>query len=428
MRLSVGCTALIALFIVSGCGQSDAPADGTSNEVQPPPTTSLGPVGSDVGNTPEKKTVSNEVPAASDGMLLDVSPENSEAAKDSPEWVLEEIALLRAAPISEDPDVVGQQRRERNGKIIELATKLIAETHDDTKQEKVFNSAVTQLLQTRLEMALGGQPDDVDALYADVRAFDERDHDSASAEEAAFTLVRFAHANAQRFAASEPRWFEELSRQSRLYADGYPKNGERAAPILFAAARSCEINAPKVKDPATQTSLRNEAKLCYMALKDQFPDQPQGQRAVAILRRLRLVGQQLNQLSGPTLDGKFARIEQLRGRTAATVIAFWSSENEEFNEKADLLATTVRKHKGVYLLGVNMDEDELDVKAFLSKHDLPGKQIFFADADKQRWDNPIVNYWGIVEVPTIWVLNRDGKVLSTDVSIDDLDAFLARSL
>ncbi|MFK7821413.1 MAG: TlpA family protein disulfide reductase [Planctomycetaceae bacterium] len=429
MRFCATVIASVTLLLVSGCGGSDAPpADGTTETVQPPPTASIGTPKPDVSSQPATQTAAMNPANAGDGVMLDVSPDQSATEKDSPEWVLEEIALVRAAPISEDPSVVGQQRRERNARIIELATKLIAETHEDPKQEKFFNSAVRELLQTRLEMALGGQPDDIDALYADVRDLDERNHISAAAEEAAFTLVRFAHANAQRFAATEPQWFEELSRQSRLYADGYPKNGERAAPILFAAARSCEINAPKVKDPAMQKSLRNEAKLCYTALKDQFPGQPQGQRAVAILRRLRLVGQPLEQLSGPTLDGKFARIEQLRGRTKATVIVFWASDNEEFEQKSDLLVSTVRKHQGVYLLGVNMDEDELDVKAFLAKHPLPGKQIFFTDADKKRWDNPIVRYWGIVEVPTIWVLDKDGRVLSTEVTIDALDALLTRSL
>lgn len=407
-----------------GCGQSETPTP-TGNggeptagaDTQTPPVASIGGPGASV------KTASTD----SGGMTLDVTPETT-SDKDSPEWVLEEIALLRAQPISDDPKLVGQQRRDRNAKIIDLATKLIAETHDDPAGEKHFNNAVRQLLETRLEMALAGQPDDIDALFADVKDLDQRDHDSVAAEEGAFTLVRFAHQNAQRFAATEPRWFQELSRQARLYADGYPKKGERAAPILFAAARSCEINSPKVQNPEMSKNLIAEAKLCYTALKEQFPGQPQGQRAVAILRRLALPGTKLDQFSGPTLDGKFARIEQLRGRTEATVIAFWSSENEEFAKKADLLASTVRKHRGVYLLGVNLDSEEIDVKAFLAQHDLPGKQIFFTESNQRRWDNPLVSYWGIVDIPTLWVLAKDGTVLSTNVSIDGLDRFLQGKL
>ena len=182
-----------------------------------------------------------------------------------------------------------------------------------------------------------------------------------------------------------------------------------------------------MKDPKMQASLLNEATLCYTALKDQFPQDPSGQRAVAILRRLALRGQVLEQFAGPTLDGKYARIEQLRGKTSATVIVFWSSENEEFAKNVDQLVSTVRKHRGAYLLGVNLDTEELDVKAFLAQHEMPGKQLFFAEG-KRRWDNPIVTYWGIIDIPTVWVLDRDGQVVSTDVSIADLDALLTKTV
>lgn len=409
----------IAALIVAGCGQSpDTSVPGTEGSAgntnpKPPPVASIG----------APKTVAADKNAG--GMLLDVSPSEAEPVKDSPEWALEEISLLRAAPISDDPALVGQLRRERNGKIIDLAAKVISETHADPGQDEYFTNAVRQLLQTRLEMALAGQPDDIEAMYDDVKNLDERDHNSAAAEEGAFTLVRYAHANAQRFAGSEPHWFQELSRQARLYADGYPSKVDRAAPILFAAARSCEINAPRMKDPTTEASLLNEAKLCYSALKSQFAEHPDGQRAVAILRRLSVHGQLLEQFSGPTLDGKYARIEQLRGKTAATVIVFWSSESEEFEKNVGALVSAVRKHKGVYMLGVNLDTDELPLKAFLANHDIPGKQIFFP-AGKRGWDNPIVNYWGILEVPTVWVLDRQGVVVSTNVEISRLDDLLAK--
>ncbi len=426
MRCLRNTLVLAAAVMAAGCGKSDetAPiADGSAlatdggAQTVPPPVASISNPSVGSMQTP------------SGGMTMELAAGSTDAVDqvDSPEWALEEIALLKAEPISDDPAKVGQLRRERNSKIIDLATKLISETHDDPTKEKYFNDAVRQLLEMRLEMALAGQPDDIDALFDDVKNLDERDHNSVAAEEGAFTLVRYAHGNAQRFAGTEPRWFQELSRQARLYADGYPNRADRAAPILFAAARSCEIHSPKMKEPKMQASLLNEATLCYTALKDQFPQDPQGQRAVAILRRLGLRGQVLEQFAGPTLDGKYARIEQLRGKTAATVIVFWSSENEEFQKNVDQLVSTVRKHRGAYLLGVNLDIDELDVKAFLSQHKMPGKQLFFAEG-KRRWDNPIVTYWGIVDIPTVWVLDRDGKVVSTDVSIADLDALLAKTV
>ncbi len=423
MRLAL--TLALTTCLLIGCGQSDpAPTEGGGTDMTstqtPPPIASIGSPAASSDTSSGIQTASSD----GGGMTLDVSPGDADQA--SPEWALEEIALLRAQPIPDDPKKVGAIRRERNTKIIELAAKVIAETHENPKQETFFNNAVKQLLESRLEMALAGQPDDIDQLYDDVKDLDERDHASPAAEEGAFTLVRYAHANAQRFATSDPRWFQELAQQARLYADGYPTKTDRAAPILFAAARSCEIHSPKMEDPKLRTSLLKEAMLCYTTLKQQFSEHVNGQRAVAILRRLRLRGTELKQFAGPLLNGKNFRIDMLRGRTP--VLVFWSSENEKFARNVETLKATINKYKsaGVYMIGVSLDKDELDANAFITKHSLPGQTVFFKDPGKQRWDNPLVNYWGVVEIPTVWVLNKDGVVVSTDVSIDQLDQLLAQ--
>ena len=71
---------------------------------------------------------------------------------------------------------------------------------------------------------------------------------------------------------------------------------------------------------------------------------------------------------GPTLDGRFAEIERLRGRVA--VVVFWSSENEDFNRQTNRLVSTLSRHasKGVYLLGVNMDANKAAAEEYVRQH------------------------------------------------------------
>lgn len=411
--------ACLAILTVLGCGQSsnepaaeDATAEASSATAPQSPAarTQLPAI------TVSKSKVDDTEPR------FDLTPEYREG---SAEWTLEQITKLRASPIPTDPQEVTRIRRDRNRRIIDLATKVIAETHKSPNREELFNAAVHQLLEARLEMALRGHPDDIDALYEDVKNLDERDHDSVAAEEGAYTLARYTHTNARRFASQDPRWLEEFARQARLYAESFTSRPDRAATLLFAAGRSCEIHAARVKAEVA-SSLSAEAVSCFRLLKNQYPDMTQGQQATGILRRLGVVGQRLTQFSGPALDGQDASIEQLRGHV--TIVLFWSSENAEFQKAYGRLAGVLQQFRsaGVRLLGVSLDREQQQAVDFLRSHPLPGRHIFFPDEDHRRWDNPVVRYWGVLEIPAIWVVAADGTVVSTTASSESLEPLLAQ--
>ncbi len=396
---------------VVGCGGSDETATGATSVTQPATA------------TPEPPPVA-AINSATVDTPDDLADESKVDEKNSPTWALSEIMRLRSAPTPTDPAAVTAHRRKLNAQVIDLATKAIAETHEKAELQDQFTQAVRQLLQARLEMALRGQPDDIDALYDDVRNLTERDPKSPAAEEGAYTLARYAHTNARRFATQEPRWLEEFARQARLYADAWHNRPDRAAPLVFAAARSCELYAKQAAEPVKRAAMMNEAKLCYTTLKNRFPDLPQGQQAVAVLRRLALEGTELSQFSGPTLNGKYARIEQLRGRPA--IIVFWSSDNPEFAQALPALKTTLEQYapQRLYLVGVNLDRDHDAATDFIKTHQVPGSHIFFPEEDQQRWDNPLVRYWGVLDIPTVWIVDPNGVVVNTTARLEELATIL----
>ncbi|MFM8724119.1 MAG: TlpA family protein disulfide reductase, partial [Planctomycetaceae bacterium] len=195
----------------------------------------------------------------------------------------------------------------------------------------------------------------------------------------------------------------------------------RAASLLFGAARSCELHADASQDFELKPRLLTESRLCYVALSEKFSSTDQGQEAAASLRRLSVVGQKLTQFDGPTIDGGQISAADFRGK--ATLIYFWESENTVFAEQFLPAINAVLEKAGsdkLRVIGVAMDEEEGKLNRFLDMHQVPGQQVFFPDAEQRSWNNPIVTWWGLARCPSIWLVDGTGKVVSTSAAPKNL--------
>ena len=331
------------------------------------------------------------------------------------ERLVQQILQLRVQPFpdTDDPDRLRAHRRWRNEKIVNLAREAIQLTHNDPKKERLFNVAVHHLMEARLELALlrGVEKETLqqyaDALYADADALYQRDPNSKAAAEAAFIRAKFVNTSAQRFAHREPRWLEEFSRQARLFASNFPKEQARAVSLLDAAARSCELHR-----------MAEEAALCYTQLRDRYPETPQGRQAAAALRRLLLKQTRLQQFGGPTIAGGYQQIDQFRGRVL--LVVFWASHSREFARHVPVLRQLVETYgpEGFTILGVGLDEDASAAREFLQENAWMNPVLFWPQQDQRGWNNPIVRYYGIRDIPSYWLIDRDGIVV--DPLVDPL--------
>ena len=353
---------------------------------------------------------------------LDGSKSSQETAQkpqvpdDEVTQTLTDIQKLRIAPVPTDLAEARKSRRERNERIIDMATKVLRLTMNDEARKLQFHIAVGQLLEARFQMALAGTQDDVDLLYADVQALNERDDKSIAAAEGVYYIARFAHTKAGLLGKSQPVWFETLSRWAREFAERFPEQSQRAVSLLFGAARSCELHAMATEDPDLSQRLLTESRLCYTTLAEKFATTDQGQEATSSLRRMALAGQVLSQFSGPTLDGGFVSSDDFTGKP--TLIFFWDSESEEFTR--DLMpvlekVSAALPSSKLRIVGVALDEDEATLNEFLETHKVPGQQIFFTQGEQRSWNSPLVRFWGIAQSPTVWLVDAQGKVISTSL-------------
>jgi hypothetical protein len=337
--------------------------------------------------------------------------------------LLREIQRLRVQPVAGDVEQSRAARKERNERIVEMATNVLRLTMNEPDRKPQFHQAIGQLLEARFQNALAGGQEEVDLLYADVAALNDRDPKSVAAAEGVYYMARFAQTKAGLMGRSQPEWFETLSRWAREFSERFPEQQQRAAGLLFGAARSAELQAVAGIDSELAARLMTESKLCYNALAEKFPKTEQGQEATASLRRLALPGQTLSQFSGPTADGGFVTADEFPGKV--TVVYFWESEDEDFAGSLLPVLQSLREQipsSQLRMVGVALDDDESMMNGFLEQHAVPGQQIWFADAEQRSWNSPLIRFWGIANTPSVWLVDSAGVVRSTSVRPSELTA------
>ena len=326
------------------------------------------------------------------------------------------MTQLRMQPFPETDDIEKQReaRRTRNQEIVKLAEEAIAKTHQDPEFEAVFNVAVHRLMESLLALSLQGDQDSIDSLFSFADSFYKRDPKSRAASESAFILARFVHKNAQYSGSEDVRYLQEFSRQARTFAERFPDEQARAVELLNDAGATCDVYG-----------LREEAILCFETLRQKYADTPQAQQAIPVLRRLNLIGKPLD-LGGPTLDGGFISAADFKG--SPVLVVFWSSQAAPFVEQsAAIIAATEKYEKqGLQVIGVNLDTDESAIDAFLEKSSMGWRTVFHTDPERRGWNHPVAVHYGVTTIPQIWLVDAEGKAVTTSIAPQDLDATLAK--
>jgi peroxiredoxin len=194
---------------------------------------------------------------------------------------------------------------------------------------------------------------------------------------------------------------------------GQPARGERMELLTMArafrakhpddrrvAALLVEVAALFDSDPKTKLALLEDARPLAKdgELKGRIADD---------LQRTRLFGKTIA-LSGPTVQGRTASVEDLRG-TPALVIFFADFSPPSTAALASIVQAAADLPKGsVRLLGVSLDEPRDPAAALVRELGVTWPVIH----DGKGWESPAVRALGINTLPTVWLLDAAGRLRS----------------
>lgn len=168
------------------------------------------------------------------------------------------------------------------------------------------------------------------------------------------------------------------------------------------------------------TGNQDDARKWYTQLATKHSQSPAGQRATGALKRIGLKGQPLV-LSGPDPSGREVSVQKLKGRVV--LVVYWASWSQQFHTDVAVLRALHEQYgnRGLQIVGVNLDQQASDMTSFAQKNRITWPNIFQPGA----LDAPLAQEYGILTVPTMMLVDRSGRVVSNNVTVNDLKERLA---
>ncbi|MDE0087968.1 MAG: redoxin domain-containing protein [Candidatus Poribacteria bacterium] len=122
------------------------------------------------------------------------------------------------------------------------------------------------------------------------------------------------------------------------------------------------------------------------------------------------VGRQLPNFSATTVDGAPLSFSDYRGKLV--LLNFCAKWCGFCAPEIPYIKEVYKEHhdKGFDVIGVSLDESEAELREYIEEHDIPWIQIF----EGTGWKSELAQYFGINSVPSQWLIDRDGKIISVE--------------
>jgi hypothetical protein len=317
------------------------------------------------------------------------SPKNVDATGANPEVV--QYNLQRADLL--EKIVAKVKAEEREPWVRQVADSLSAAVQASPAADKAAATRLTKLVTQTTEAAPGSAL----AAYVTYR------------EMSADYAVKLMTSNASELNKAQEAWLERLAQ----FVQTYPK-ADDAADALLQLGMVSEFLGKEI-----------EAKKWYGQLAKDHADKPQGPKGTGALRRLELEGKPIK-LAGPLLSNPNSAydLDQVHGKI--TVIYYWASWNGQsagdFIKLKALLDTY--GPKGVELVCVNLDSTVEEAKAFIQRTSAPGTHLYQPGGLECK----LATDYGVMVLPNLFLVGKDGKVLSRTVQMSNLEEEVKKAL
>jgi thiol-disulfide isomerase/thioredoxin len=253
-------------------------------------------------------------------------------------------------------------------------------------------------------------PDGADRLKTLFEKLQKNNGDQASAAYVKFRQLTAAYVLSMKTAKSaelskiQSDWFKTLEN----YIADYPTASDSAEAMLQLA-----INQ--------ETAGReDEAKNWYARIVREFPDAATAKKAAGAQIRLDSIGKAIA-FSGKTLQGETVDLATFRGKVV--LIQYWATWSAP--AKSDMASLKELYHKygrSFAVVGVNLDGSDKDLNDYLAENPLPWPQIF----ETGGLDSRPANALGILSVPTMILVDQQGRVVNRNISSADLETELKK--
>ncbi len=165
----------------------------------------------------------------------------------------------------------------------------------------------------------------------------------------------------------------------------------------------------------------DEAKKWYETLATDYPDSPLHRKAEGARLRLDSIGKSIP-LQGKLVTGEKFDLAQLKNKVV--LVQYWATWCEPCKSDMPLLKDLRAKFKNFEVVGVCLDADKEAMTSFLKENDPHWPQLF----EDGGLDSRFAVSLGIQTLPTMFLIDKQGKVVSRNIRGEGLETELKKLL
>ena len=197
-------------------------------------------------------------------------------------------------------------------------------------------------------------------------------------------------------------WLEELA----SFVDTYPGAKDSAEAML-------QISIADEFSGKEEDAIKR-----YQQIVERFPSSASARKANGALRRLQAVGQPLD-LSGTTVDGKKLSLRDFKGKPV--LLHYWATWCEPCKVDIARIRELQEKYqRDIVVVGIALDGDKAALQRFLQSKPLTWPQLY----EQGGLDGRLAEELGVLTLPTMLLLDKEGVVVERNLMVTDLEASL----
>ncbi|MEW6712461.1 MAG: TlpA disulfide reductase family protein, partial [Candidatus Riflebacteria bacterium] len=125
-----------------------------------------------------------------------------------------------------------------------------------------------------------------------------------------------------------------------------------------------------------------------------------------------------------TTDGKDLSLERFKGKVL--LVDFWATWCPPCRAEVPNIVKAYKEYnpKGFEIVGISFDESREKFDEYIKENAMPWPQYF----DGKGWQNEVGPTYGIQSIPAMYLLDKEGKVVTSDLRGEKLEAELAKLL
>lgn len=195
--------------------------------------------------------------------------------------------------------------------------------------------------------------------------------------------------SAHQHAADTAPYFEELERGFRRLQKQFPNQTEIYNELLFVADHS-----PKDK------ALRLAGEILDWPAPESTKAKTRG-----VIAKLEAIGKPWHPAL-TNIDGR--PIDPARWKGKVLLVDFWATWCPPCREGLPELKRihTLYRPQGLEIVGISFDDNLDTLRRFVAKEQMEWPQV----ADGQGWEGPMAARFGITSLPTMWLVDRQGRL------------------